>query len=289
MKKWLEDAQPEWPEPEWPEVASGTDEPPSPPPIPVPRDPWDDEPHDPGLAHDPHEVTIQLDDMGVQLDHPTHPAKGGSGGGPDGSDGPVFVDESGRRSRRYRRIGIAVGGACAVYAVVIVGTLLSGNSNAPWLPVPGQKDEQPAAEVETSPLPAESAARPTGPGAAAPGTTPTSGPGTAPVPGASPSGSAASASPGKPGASAAPEPSATRTVVDPGTGSTPDPGPSDPPVTGLPDPSPSVSADPSPDPSVSVPPDNPGTDDTVADGPAGTAPVTQEPGPDAAPSPENVL
>ncbi|EGX54393.1 hypothetical protein SZN_38183, partial [Streptomyces zinciresistens K42] len=70
----------------------------------------------------------------------------GPGGG-DGSEGPVFVDESGRRRSRFRRLGMTVSLACAVYAVVIVATLLSGNSDAPWLPVevPGRK---PAGKVD---------------------------------------------------------------------------------------------------------------------------------------------
>ncbi|MFQ3556735.1 hypothetical protein QZN11_08030 [Streptomyces gramineus] len=73
------------------------------------------------------------------------------------SDAPVFVDASGRRSRRFRRIGTAVGLACAVYAVVIVVTLLSGSSDAPWLPVPGQNHDRPAGKVDDSPRPARSA------------------------------------------------------------------------------------------------------------------------------------
>ncbi|MBD2818188.1 hypothetical protein ID867_10915 [Streptomyces parvulus] len=102
-------------------------------------------------------MTVQLD--AVQLgdgvlrraDGPRHATKG-----PEGSDGPVFVDASGRRSRLYRRLGIAVGVACAVYAVVIVSTLLSGNSNAPWLPVDGQQEGKPAGQVDTTPLPSQS-------------------------------------------------------------------------------------------------------------------------------------
>ncbi|NEC34776.1 bi-functional transferase/deacetylase, partial [Streptomyces rubrogriseus] len=77
--------------------------------------------------------------------------------GPEASDGPVFVDASGRRSRLYRRLGILVGIACAVYAVVIVSTLLSGNSDAPWMPVPGQEEGAPAGQVDTSPAPSQSA------------------------------------------------------------------------------------------------------------------------------------
>ncbi|MGP2438895.1 hypothetical protein ACTT8P_16660 [Streptomyces sp. JW3] len=127
----------------------------------VVRDPWQEgggalgrgeaDAHD---QHDPHEVTVQLD--AVQLgDGVLHRAKGGPGGAlsADAADRPVFVDESGRRSRLYRRIGIAVGLACAVYAVVMVVTLLSGSSDAPWLPVPGKEDGKPAGKVDTTPLP----------------------------------------------------------------------------------------------------------------------------------------
>ncbi|MFI8201869.1 hypothetical protein [Streptomyces sp. NPDC085937] len=118
------------------------------------RDPWQE---DAGAdaTHDPHEVTVQLDAVqigagGVLSRTP------GAGAAPEAA--PVFVDESGRRNRLYRRIGLAVGLACAGYAVVMVATLLSGNSDAPWMPVPGQEDK-PAEQVETTPKP--SAADPT--------------------------------------------------------------------------------------------------------------------------------
>ncbi|WP_185091350.1 hypothetical protein [Streptomyces sp. PanSC9] len=119
-------------------------------------------------THDPHEVTVQLD--AVQLgDVQLSPAAGAARGAD--ADGPVFVDESGRRSRRFRRIGMLVAVACAVYAVVIVATLMSGSSDAPWLPVPGQNEQAPAGRVGTSPAPADSArpsATATGTGSAAP-------------------------------------------------------------------------------------------------------------------------
>ncbi|MEU8932585.1 hypothetical protein AB0D30_22205 [Streptomyces sp. NPDC048409] len=89
------------------------------------------------------------DDVGSVRIRPT--------GAAEVSDAPVFVDASGRRSRRFRRIGTAVGLACAVYAVVIVVTLLSGSSDAPWLPVPGQNHDRPAGKVDDSPRPARSA------------------------------------------------------------------------------------------------------------------------------------
>ncbi|MFD0414857.1 translation initiation factor IF-2 [Streptomyces sp. NPDC127108] len=124
----------------------------------------------PAPTHDPNEVTVQIDGVGRCL-------AGEYGGSAAGgtrvmqgfsdtrsvADTPVFVDETGRRSRRYRRIGAVVGLLCAGYAVVMAGTLVSGNSSAPWLPVPDPKDEQPASQVDTPELPTESAAGPTAP------------------------------------------------------------------------------------------------------------------------------
>ncbi|MFD5267754.1 hypothetical protein [Streptomyces sp. NPDC058335] len=131
------------------------------------RDPWEEAdersvalPGTDAERNDPDEVTVQLDSP--------HRTTGRRGDGPDASDAPVFVDESGRRGRTFRRIGITVGLACAAYAVVIVGTLLSGNAGAPWLPVPGQKDDEPAGQVDTSGEPSYSVT-PTPPDFAAPG------------------------------------------------------------------------------------------------------------------------
>ncbi|MFE1252699.1 hypothetical protein [Streptomyces fungicidicus] len=118
------------------------------------RDPWQEEADDSGEAtHDPHEVTVQLDSVQIGEGLELRRSQGGPSTGQDAA-GPVFVDESGRRSRLYRRIGMAVGLACAGYAVVMVATLLSGNSDAPWMPVPGQENK-PAGKVETTPQPAD--------------------------------------------------------------------------------------------------------------------------------------
>ncbi|MFJ8544547.1 hypothetical protein ACIRFH_21440 [Streptomyces sp. NPDC093586] len=180
-------------------------------------------------AHDPHEVTVQLD--AVQIGNGVlSRATSGPGKHPasDGSDGPVFVDESGRRSRRFRRIGIAVGGACAVYAVVIVATLLSGNSNAPWLPVPGQEQGKPAGQVDTTPLPSQPAL-PSASGSAAPRTSPSAGAGVTTAPGADAPRPGTSATAKQPGGSADPAPSSTATEAGPkpgGGGGTAKPGPS---------------------------------------------------------------
>lgn len=145
------------------------------------RDPWQDDPTT-EATHDPHEVTVQLD--AVQI---------GAGGvlsrtpraGAPAEAAPVFVDESGRRNRLYRRIGLAVGLACAGYAVVMVATLLSGNSDAPWMPVPGQ-EEKPAEQVETTPRPSATDPAPSSGTSLDPGLgTPTPGASDLPGPGVS--------------------------------------------------------------------------------------------------------
>ncbi|MEV6056168.1 hypothetical protein [Streptomyces sp. NPDC052107] len=181
-----------------------------------------------------------MDDLLLQ------PAQGTSGAADD-SDGPVFVDASGRRSRRFRRLGIAVGLACVAYPVVILATLLSGNSGAPWLPVPDRDAGTSAVRVDTSPRPSGSAepsrsrsgsagpARPVsgafGPGTPARGRTTSSAAATA-LP--APSGSAVTR-----GASTTPEPSTSS--VKPTSGRT----------TDAPDPEPSTPAGSSPDPTTS--------------------------------------
>ncbi|MFE2423678.1 hypothetical protein [Streptomyces hokutonensis] len=233
-------------------------------------------------ANDPDEVTVQLDGPAEELDDPG--AKGGAGH--DGSDGPVFVDESGRRSRRYRRIGMAVGIACAVYAVVIVATLLSGSSDAPWLPVPGQKDDPPASKVDTSPLPAESG-RPSGAGGGvAPGNIPTASDGTTPSPGASASASGASKAPGsKASTSASAKPSASKSTPTPAGGTVTNPvvqpSHSHPQDTPSADPSTPTGGTSAPaQPTTPAPTPTAGTG-TVADAPNSPSPVAQGP---AAPS-----
>ncbi len=227
-------------------------------------------------AADPDEVTVQLDGPAPELGDPHK-----KGAGHDDSDGPVFVDESGRRSRRYRRIGMAIGFACAAYAVVIVVTLLSGSSDAPWLPVPGQKNDPPAGKVDTKPLPAESGRPSGGSGSVAPGNIPTASDGTTPSPGASASRGApgASKAPGKASASASagPSVSASASATAGGGGSNPVVQPtrasSSPPAGPTPSNSPVTTPDPTPTPTPSA---TTGTG-TVADAPSTPSPVAQEP------------
>ncbi|MFF5491935.1 hypothetical protein [Streptomyces aquilus] len=237
------------------------------------RDPWDPSGavgEAGGDTHDPHEVTVQLDAVALRADHRlVGQAGGGAGGDADGSDGPVFVDESGRRSRRFRRIGIFVGIACAIYAVVIVATMLSGNSNAPWLPVPGQEGQE-AGQVETTPLPADSAA-PTDATGVTPGASPTLSDGTTPSPGAGVTAPGASATATTPGASAEPRPTPTKTATSPVTNPTVSAKPTDEPTTS------------SPEPSVTPPTTPPGPSDSPAGGGAGTGTDNLADGADSAP------
>ncbi|MEV7077164.1 hypothetical protein AB0N88_01215 [Streptomyces sp. NPDC093516] len=225
-------------------------------------------------SHDPHEVTVQLD--AVQLgDGFVRQVKEGPGVAP-AADRPVFVDESGRRSRRFRRIGMAVALACGIYAVVIVATLMSGNSNAPWLPVPGQKENPPAGQVDSPPLPAESAPA-SHPGVTAPSGTPAAGGTTVPSSGPSALRPEATAGTGRPDPSAEPTPKATRTAPAPGPGaSEPAPSePADPPTTPATDPTPTGGS--TPEPTATTGTGDGGDTGTVADGPAEPQPVAETP------------
>ncbi|MDG9720318.1 hypothetical protein [Streptomyces sp. DH24] len=254
----------------------------------APRDSWppdsDRAGHDPTV--DPHEVTVQLD--AVQLGDGLIRRAASAAGGQDVSDGPVFVDASGRRSRHFRRFGMAVAVACAVYAVVIVATLLSGSSDAPWLPVPGQKDEQPAGQVDTTPLPTASA-QPTGTGSPEPDSSAPPGDSTSPLPGTGATG--APATPDGPGTSIEPQPAETRTTSRPGTGGGADPAPTKttpPPDT---DPEPvSTPTGPTARPTETAGNGAPAVADTVAAGPGDPAPVAassrEEQGALSSPSPE---
>ncbi|WP_232837672.1 hypothetical protein [Streptomyces atratus] len=144
-----------------------------------------------GHTHEPNEVTVQLDGLGRQLSELTaQPSE------PEGSDGPVFVDESGRRSKTFRRLGWILAATCACYAVTLAVAVLGGSSSAPWLPLSGQEGHKNADVVQAPPAPTGSAGVELPPDSVPARAT------TGPVPGsaATPSGSAdarASAGPGK--------------------------------------------------------------------------------------------
>ncbi|THC47565.1 hypothetical protein [Streptomyces sp. A1499] len=166
----------------------------------------------PEHTHDPNEVTVQIDGVGRHLaDLVPDPVDGAA-------DGPVFVDATGRRGRRYRRIGMFVGLLCAVYAVAIVATLLSGNSSAPWVPIQAPEDGRPASKVDTPGRPADGPA-PSPSSATSPSPAATDGGGAAPGP----------ADPEAPGPARGGEGAGTPGTVpgsDPADGgSEPDPGP----------------------------------------------------------------
>ncbi|MFJ4851838.1 hypothetical protein [Streptomyces sp. NPDC088730] len=105
-----------------------------------------------GHTHEPNEVTVQLDGLGRQLSELLPEP-----GAPEGSDGPVFVDESGRRSKTFRRFGWVVAAVCVCFAVTLVGTVLGGSSSAPFLPLSGREEHRNADEVRVPPAPAGSA------------------------------------------------------------------------------------------------------------------------------------
>ncbi|AXG78132.1 hypothetical protein DVK44_10910 [Streptomyces paludis] len=100
--------------------------------------------------------------------------------GPEAADGPVFVDESGRRSKKLRRAGWVVAIACACYAMTVVAALVGGDSNAPWLPIPGA-DKKKADTVKVRPEATESPTATADPVEPSAGTTATD-PGTVVVP-----------------------------------------------------------------------------------------------------------
>lgn len=105
-----------------------------------------------GHTHEPHEVTIQLDGLGRKLrDLPVEPLAAA----PDGAEGPVFVDESGRRSRKLRLIGWVLAAACAGYAITLVAALLGGNSSAPWMPGLGGAGDRKPDHVQIQPAPTD--------------------------------------------------------------------------------------------------------------------------------------
>ncbi|MFB6981804.1 hypothetical protein [Streptomyces scopuliridis] len=116
-----------------------------------------------GHAYEPNDVTVELDGLGRQLGE--LPA----GGGPlaEEPEKPVFVDSSGRRSRKLRRAGWVVAAACACYAMTLVVSVIGGNSSAPWLQIPGLADDGTSDTVELGPTPAASASVSASPGASA--------------------------------------------------------------------------------------------------------------------------
>lgn len=190
---------------------------------------------------------------------------------------PVFVDVTGRRRDRIRRIAYGVGGACLAYTALL-GVSLAGGPVSPYalLPFPELVERLPAAPVtQNRDRPVVTIAAPpgiprirlrtvsggVGGGAALPDPTNPAAPG-------------ATAPPVGPPVESTPDPVPTELPVDPTP--EPDPLPEDPPVTPTPEPEPTTEppaeppAAPEPPP-LPVPETAPGDGGPIAD----TAP--QEP------------
>ncbi|MEV1043856.1 hypothetical protein [Streptomyces sp. NPDC049916] len=115
-----------------------------------------------GHTHEPNQATVDLDGLGRRrTELPGEPVPGG------GPAGPVFVDASGRRGKTLRRIGWALAGVCAAFAVTLLLAVLGGNSSVPWLPLTEPGKEAKAEKAETEPAPRGDPA-PSGVPAAAP-------------------------------------------------------------------------------------------------------------------------
>ncbi|MFJ2560814.1 MULTISPECIES: hypothetical protein [unclassified Streptomyces] len=153
--------------------------------------------------------------------HGIHPD--GAADAAEAPEGPVFVDESGRRSKKLRRAGWVIAIACACYAVTVVAALLGGDSSAPWLQIPGLADKKKPDTVQIQP------AATTSPTAVAPSADPSAPPAATDTGGAvAPRTSDAVTS----GVSGDPAPGASNSVAPPVASDTPgrldpDPGVSD--------------------------------------------------------------
>ncbi|QHY95811.1 hypothetical protein SSPS47_11845 [Streptomyces sp. S4.7] len=217
------------------------------------------------------DVTVELDGLGRQLSElpgRTTEATGmPAARAADSAEGPVFVDASGRRSKKLRRLGWVLAIASACYAVALVAALVGGSSSAPWLQIPGVSDKRDSDKVEIQPPPTDRPTVVATPGAG----------GLDPSPADSVSGTPSA--PGEsPGASNDPDPSGSasgKPDPDPKPGKTdpkPDPGDADPGPGENPDPDPGESdpggpVDPGPD---------PGTDPTPSDSAPVDPPVVQD-------------
>ncbi len=133
--------------------------------------------------------------------------------GEEGS-APVFVDSSGRRGRRIRRVAYAAGALCAAYTGVLALSFMGATPFAPRtvLPVPGLPSEKPSAVTETprGDLPGESVTHSPGGASTSPSALPTD----------SPSGGSPSTPVTGPVTSPAPTASSSPTGSSPATGPT---------------------------------------------------------------------
>jgi hypothetical protein len=178
----------------------------------------------------PHDDTVALPAVGDELS-------------------PVFVDSSGRRGRKLRRIGWLLAGVCATYGAVLVVSLLGGEAGAPWLLIPDGAENKPSSVVIPPTAGASErpgARRPAPPYATAPRTAearPESSDGASSAPSKSPAAKVpASAAPTGTSVAAAPSSSAPQPTGGPGPG--PDSSVSPDPTGSSPGPDPGASQSP---------------------------------------------
>ncbi|WP_406437222.1 hypothetical protein OHB14_59730 [Streptomyces sp. NBC_01613] len=178
--------------------------------------------------------------------------------GEDGS-APVFVDSTGRRGRRIRRVVYAAGALCAAYAGVLVLSFMGATPFAPRtiLPVPGLPSEKPGTVRETprEDLPGASVA----PSSGGASLSPSEVPGPSALPTDPSSGGGGSSDPAtEPSASPTPTGGTSPTGSSPGTGPTDSGSPSGTGPATSAGPSDGASS-PSPESSGSTPSESPGT------------------------------
>ncbi|MFD0272710.1 hypothetical protein ACFVHB_02225 [Kitasatospora sp. NPDC127111] len=83
---------------------------------------------------------------------------------------PVFVDSSGRRQRRVRRLGLVLAVPAAGYLVLLASTVLGGPTvNAPFLPLPAAPSAAAPAPAEQPPDPEPTITGTPGPDSVQPG------------------------------------------------------------------------------------------------------------------------
>ncbi|MFI5807800.1 hypothetical protein [Streptomyces sp. NPDC051561] len=97
--------------------------------------------------------TMQLDSLGTHFARRDHSGPVLPELSTDDGNGPVFVDESGRRGKKFRRAGWILGAICAVYAAMLVASLIGGNSFAPGgMLIPGiSASDEKADKVKSEP------------------------------------------------------------------------------------------------------------------------------------------
>lgn len=73
---------------------------------------------------------------------------------------PVFVDASGRRQRRVRRLGLLLALPAVAYVALLVSAVLGGpGASSPYLPLPESAERHPGGPASGTPRPGEGGTR----------------------------------------------------------------------------------------------------------------------------------